>query len=168
MKPLLLALLLATSAYGQMDTASLPTERSVKTRELREAKKDLLRATAKVNRLERWFRENLEPAGYDSVCSPGVGRWTDSSRVATPAEIERQKIYWAKVRIGYDLLTLWDGYAKECYADSSQQWVPRSPPGSYNDSTGIGVVLAVYYPPTKEWVHRTPSLEGFIEYLRKR
>ena len=72
------------------------------------------------------------------------------------------------------LLTVYDEYKAECYADSTLiKTVVSQAPDVEPDSTGLYdyskvlTVNAVYQTETK-WVHREPTFQGYIEFLRKK
>jgi hypothetical protein len=145
----------------------------------------------------------MRPEPMDSL------RWTVSpdtvdSRRQDSLDAVRQETYRLQQDkyIAYRLVRLWDGYAKECWEDSTLH--PGSPREdkcnqdqfqscrfkkdqvdttaflwSCDDSThmeysaGYGLTMRmdrvpryVYHNPF--WTHRTPTIEGFIEWMRKR
>ncbi len=59
--------------------------------------------------------------------------------------------------IASSFVELWDRYKAECYADSTEQWE-----SGYCDRPGCAVMHGHMIV-----THRTPTLDGFIEYLRK-
>jgi hypothetical protein len=67
------------------------------------------------------------------------------------------------------VLSLWDGYKKECYNDSTSKigWILRFDGGKEyfveftNGDYGFSGELMT------KWIHRTPNIEGFMEYLKK-
>jgi hypothetical protein len=59
-------------------------------------------------------------------------------------------------------------YKRECWNDSTKQWVHQESPYSYNDSTGIGISQGIYVMPKREWTHKPPTFEGFLNWIEKR
>jgi len=102
------------------------------------------------------FQGALDSTGYTTV----VGR--DTTKAFAP--------YSALVVL--TLLQLWDGYEKDCYADSTLTagvwwrgytirgdfWTPYTP--------RAGEMMGNILRHEKRWTHRQPSFEGFLEWLR--
>ena len=69
-----------------------------------------------------------------------------------------------------ELLFLIQDYEGDCYNDSTyvEYWQHHNSPSTYDPSTGIGMVYAIYCSPTlvKEWQHQEPTFKGFSEWLK--
>ena len=59
-------------------------------------------------------------------------------------------------------VALWDEYKAECYADSSRQEIGAE------IGEQVGPNMFKYRPVYSEWVHKRSTLDGFVEFIRKK
>ena len=83
--------------------------------------------------------------------------------------MEKEHGEWLK-----EFITLWDEYAKECYADSalthtySPRWYDKCYDRIGNMEDGYTFVLRCNDPDHYSYTHKQPDPIGFIEYLRNK
>jgi hypothetical protein len=169
-----------TNGNHATDSVSFPTERSAKTRELREAKKEQIRATAKVNRLERWFKEHPDPViisapiyGQDSVRGDLPSRGLDIVYLDSAGVVKYNRM--EDGILASRLVRLWDGYVSAplfdtLYYFNDSQYKRTLTPEEYRErkASWTGQYPFDYYVTRNLVPITTRDLPGLIEYLRKR
>ena len=60
-----------------------------------------------------------------------------------------------------NLINYYDIYKAECYNDSVQVW--RTPPQYYNNGATCDTIRY----PVRVWVHKEPTFDGFMTWLKK-
>ena len=65
-----------------------------------------------------------------------------------------------------ELLSLYDQYAKECYADSTYEQVTKQ--WTIHDfNVKTMTTCDTIIPATYDWIHKEPTFTGFMEWLRE-
>lgn len=135
MKTILLLLLIPIMMQGQIDTTKSYdwTNKRTPTAEKIKAKFKQIN-DAKIERLKECEEANTTYATYVRIDTM-TARYT-----------------WIE-----SFVNMWDEYAKECYADSTEY---KSPFWAFQDGRLVK--------PPSTWTHKEPTIDGFIEHLRNK
>ena len=85
----------------------------------------------------------------------------------TPGPRPLNEVDWGEDYFIFAFLYLYSEYEKECYADSTQEALYYNPDGSIFSSNYHGDSIVNMITGTVKWGHREPTLQGFMEFLRK-